>query len=153
MGQEKGITTAGGGLKEPRLEHVNITATDVDATVQFFQTAMPELKIRGEGTGELCKRWVHLGTSTSYIAIEDRGVREAGPHVAYQHPGVNHLGFVVADSEAVSRRLRAAGYREGESSLDHRFRRRYYFYAPDGIEVEFVGYLTDHRDEQNDYTG
>ena len=149
MGQEE--TTAEGSSTETRLEHVNITATDVDATVQFFRTAMPELKIRGEGTGEVCKRWVHLGTSTSFIAIEDRGVREAGPHVAYRHPGVNHLGFVVADSGAVSRRLRAAGYREGEHSLDHRFRSRYYFYDPDGVEVEFVEYLTDRHDEQNDY--
>jgi catechol 2,3-dioxygenase-like lactoylglutathione lyase family enzyme len=151
MGHKEARAAAGVGSTEPRLEHVNVTATDVDATVHFFQTAMPELTIRGEGTGEVCERWVHLGTSTSYIAIEDRGVRETGPHVAYEHSGVNHLGFVVADSEAVARRLRAGGYREGKHNLDHRFRRRYYFYDPDDAQVEFVEYLTDRSDERNDY--
>jgi len=151
MGQEEVRVPVEDESAGPRLEHVNVTATDVDATVRFFQLAMPQLTIRGEGTGEVCKRWVHLGTSTSYIAIEDRGVREAGPHIAYRHPGVNHLGFIVADSDAVAERLRAAGYREGKHSLDHPFRRRYYFYDPDGIEVEFIEYLTDHRHEQNDY--
>jgi catechol 2,3-dioxygenase-like lactoylglutathione lyase family enzyme len=65
---------------------------------------------------------------------------------------VNHLGFVVADSDAVVKRLRAAGYREGNHSLDHRFRKRYYFYDPDGVEVEFVEYMSDLSEEQNDYT-
>jgi len=152
MDHEEARAITEGPSTEPRLEHVNVTATNVDATVRFFQTAMPALKVRGEGSGDLCRRWVHLGTPTSFIAIEDRGVREAGPHIAYRHPGVNHLGFVVNDSEAVARRLRAAGYREGKHSLDHQFRRRLYFYDPDGVEVEFVEYLTDDPAEQNDYS-
>ncbi len=103
--------------KEPYLEHVNITSTDVDATLRFLKTAMPGLEIRGEGTGELCKRWVHLGTASSYIAVEDRGFREASPHITYQHPGVSHVGFVVQDSDSVIERLREGGLRRRESQL------------------------------------
>ena len=36
---------------KPFLEHLNMTSTDVDETVRFLLTAMPEFSIRGEGGG------------------------------------------------------------------------------------------------------
>ena len=137
---------------EPFLEHINITSTDVDETVNFLQTAMPELQIRGGGEGVACKRWVHVGTATSYLSIEDRGSRDKGPHKPYIHPGLNHVGFVVPNGSATADRLRSAGYLEGNHVLDHPFRKRYYFFDHDGNEYEFVEYLSIKDTEMNDYT-
>ena len=52
---------------KPFLEHLNITSTDVDETLRFLMTAMPEFSVRGEGGGEKAQRWVHVGTEESYL--------------------------------------------------------------------------------------
>lgn len=135
------------------LEHVNITTTDVDATIRFLQTAMPEWQVRGEGPGSNnCRRWVHLGTETTYIAIEDRGAQGKGPHEAYLHQGHNHSGFVVQDVKAVRDRMSAAGYRIGQENLNHPHRSRIYFYDHDDMEWEFVQYHSQDPSERNDYS-
>ena len=56
---------------KPFLEHLNMTSTDVDETIRFLLTAMPEFSIRGEGGGDKAQRWVHVGTEDSYLCIED----------------------------------------------------------------------------------
>ena len=136
------------------LEHVNITAIDVDEAIRFLQTAMPDWKIRADVSNEEsnCKRWVHIGTETSYIAIEDRGVTEKGPHEPYVHPGINHLGFVVDDVDAISKRLTDAGYAEGLSSPDNPNRKRIYFFDRDGNEYEFIEYIKTDIASRNDYS-
>ena len=45
----------------PYLEHLNLTVLDVDRALRFLQTAMPQMEVRGSGTGEKCKRWMHVG--------------------------------------------------------------------------------------------
>ncbi len=137
---------------EPYLEHLNITVTNVENTIKFLQTAMPELKIRGGGQGIKTLEWVHLGTEKSYISIEDRGAREKGPHIPYKHPGLNHIGFVVANIEDLAKRMRQAGYREGEHNFEHPHRKRMYFFDDDDIEYEFVEYLSESSDQNNDYS-
>ena len=136
------------------LEHVNITVIDVDEAIRFLQTAMPDWKVRADVSDEEsnCRRWVHLGTDTNYIAIEDRGAKETGSHEPYVDPGVNHLGFVVSDVAAVSKRLIDAGFTEGMSSLDNPNRKRIYFYDADENEYEFVEYLKPDLASQNDYS-
>ena len=136
---------------QPYLEHLNMTSTDVDKTADFLLTAMPELNIRGGGSGEKTQRWVHVGTDVSYICIEDRGAKEKGPHQPYIHPGMNHIGFVVKDGAAVAERLRAAGYKEGLTYLDHPYRHRYYFLDHGDNEYEFIEYLSDEYTERNEY--
>ena len=98
---------------KPFLEHLNMTSTDVDETIRFLLTAMPEFCIRGEGGGEKAQRWVHIGTEDSYLCIEDRGATEKGPHQPYVHPGMNHMGFVVSDGAALAERMIEAGYKQG----------------------------------------
>ena len=136
------------------LEHVNLTFIDVDEAIRFLQTAMPDLKVRADVSSEEsnCRRWVHLGTDTNYIAIEDRGATEKGSHEPYVNPGLNHLGFVVSDIDAVSKRLTDAGYEEGLSSPDNPNRRRIYFYDVEGNEYEFVEYLKADIASRNDYS-
>ncbi|MDE0557657.1 MAG: VOC family protein [Candidatus Poseidoniaceae archaeon] len=139
---------------EPYLEHVNITVIDVDEAIRFLQTAMPDWKIRADVSSEEsdCRRWVHLGTDTTYLAIEDRGATQKGPHEPYVNPGVNHLGFVVKDVDAVSKRLTDAGYSEGLSSPDNPNRRRIYFFDVEGNEYEFVEYLQSDIASHNNYS-
>ena len=135
----------------PFLEHINITSTDVDETVRFLLTAMPEFGVRGGGEGEKARRWVHVGTEESYLCVEDRGATERGPHEPYVHPGLNHIGFVVEDGRATANRLANAGYSQGSTFLDHSHRHRYYFFDHDGNEYEFVQYLSDRPEERNEY--
>ena len=135
----------------PFLEHLNITSTDVDETIRFLLTAMPEFRIRGEGGGEKAQRWVHVGTEDSYLCVEDRGATEKGPHKPYVHPGMNHMGFVVSDAAALANRLQEAGYKQGSTYLDHPHRHRYYFFDHDGNEYEFVQYFSEDPIERNEY--
>jgi catechol 2,3-dioxygenase-like lactoylglutathione lyase family enzyme len=134
-----------------RLEHANLTVGDLDAAVDFLLTAIPDFRLRGSGTGPEGKRWVHVGSETSYIALNETDLEEAGPSAA-QWRGVNHLGFVVDDAEAVKRRLLAKGYREGFISEPHPHRKRIYLHDRDGNEWEFVEYLSDDVEERNEYS-
>ena len=136
---------------EPYLEHLNLTVVDVDRTIRFLQTAMPQLQVRGGGTGEKCRRWVHVGVGATYLAIEDRGAEGPGPHEPYVHPGMNHIGFVVGNVGEVAERLTNAGYKPGLKAQEHPHRKRIYFYDDDGNEFEFVEYLSADPEERNDY--
>ena len=136
---------------KPFLEHLNMTSTDVDETILFLQTAMPEFSIRGEGGGQKAQRWVHIGTEDSYLCIEDRGATEKGPHQPYVHPGMNHMGFVVSDGEALAERMIKAGYKQGATYLDHPHRHRYYFFDHDNNEYEFIQYFSEEPSERNEY--
>ena len=138
---------------KPFLEHLNMTSTDVDETVRFLLTAMPEFSIRGEGGGDdsPAQRWVHVGTDASYLCIESRGATEKGPHKPYFHPGMNHMGFVVSDAAGLAKRMLESGYRQGATYLEHPHRHRYYFFDHDGNEYEFVQYFSEDPSERNEY--
>ena len=73
---------------------------------------------------------------------------------AFEHrrPGVNHVGFVVDDVDALYVRMQAAGYREGFVPSPHPYRKRAYFLDPDGMEYEFVEYYSKEAAERNDYS-
>lgn len=131
------------------LEHANITASDLDAAIDFLCTAIPEFRVRGAGMGPDRLRWVHVGSDSSYIAVN-----EANPKTesAARWRGVNHLGFVVDDAEAVKRRLEEKGYRDGVLVESHPYRKRFYVFDRDGNEWEFVEYLSDALEERNDYS-
>jgi catechol 2,3-dioxygenase-like lactoylglutathione lyase family enzyme len=137
-----------------QLEHANIAVGSIDEGVRFFQAAFPAFQIRGGGNtdhGDWQSEWVHIGTDATYVCLNadnaPPGDRERG-HRGY---GVNHLGFVVDDAEAVYQRLTAAGYSEGFKPGEHPHRRRVYFLDSDGNEYEFVEYYSDNAAERNSY--
>jgi catechol 2,3-dioxygenase-like lactoylglutathione lyase family enzyme len=134
-----------------RLEHANLTVGDLDAAIDFLLTAIPEFRVRGRGTDPEGRRWVHVGSESSYIAINEEIPERDGPSAA-QWRGVNHLGFVVDDAEAVKRRLVAKGYREGYICEPHPHRKRLYLHDRDDNEWEFVEYRSDRAPERNDYS-
>ena len=133
-----------------KLEHANLAVHDIDAIIRFLQTAFPEFRIRRDVTEADGLRWVHLGTEETYIALNQakgplRPMRKGSP--------LNHLAYEVADVEILRTRLHKAGYEENTLVPNaHPYRRRVYFYDPEGSEWEFVQYLSNDPAKRNDYT-
>ena len=134
---------------ESHVEHANISVTDVDAIIRFLTAAMPDFRVRHD-SGPGPHRWVHLGTDTTYISINQMDDPAEGAF-ARQPPGYNHVGFAVADAESLRSRMLEAGYREGFVPAPHPHRKRVYFIDDDGMEYEFVQYYSDDFSERNDY--
>ena len=133
-----------------RLEHANFNVRSIDETIRFLTTAFPEFKVRGRGVANGVP-WLHIGTDDSYFALNE--LSADSPRVAGAGEGpLNHFGCVVDDAEAVAQRLRAAGYHEGFIAPKHPHRKRIYFDDKDGLEWEFVEYLTDDPAKRNDYS-
>lgn len=114
---------------------------------------LPEFRIRFDGMDPRGFRWVHIGIDDTYIALTQSTVEPKEhwrPYVGI--PGVNHLAYEVDDVEALRERMKSAGYRDSTVSNKHAYRKRVYFYDPDGNDWEFVQYLTDDPAKRNDYT-
>jgi len=135
-----------------RLEHANLIVRDIDATIGFLQTALPDFTVRYDGVANDGPRWVHLGNSDAYIALTQSHVEPAEAWTPYAGlPGVNHLAFVIDDAEALRARMRAAGFRDSTVPNAHPWRKRVYFIDPDGNDWEFVQYLSEDPARRNDY--
>jgi catechol 2,3-dioxygenase-like lactoylglutathione lyase family enzyme len=135
-----------------RLEHANLTVRDIDAILACVQTAFPEFRVRGLGRTDSGRRWGHVGTDDTYLALNQADEPAAEPWVPYGgKPGTNHLGYEVPDAAGLRARLAAAGYRDTTYPNDHPARLRVYFHDPEGNDWEFVQYLTDDPSKRNDY--
>ena len=135
------------------LEHANITVSDIDQAVDFLKAAFPDFQIRGRGISNTAgneRAWLHIGNQKTYLALEEATAGESD-HKTYRNPGINHVGFVVDDIEAVIARLSAAGYTENMRDFSHAYRKRVYFYDKDGNEYEFVEYLSADPGKINEY--
>lgn len=135
----------------PYVEHANITVGNIDRTVEFIQTALPSFAIRHCGQGDLY-RWCHIGTELSYLALQEVVERESVDRTPYRDSGINHIGLVTDDIESVKARLLAAGYKENKMETSHPWRKRIYFWDPNGIEWEFIEYLSQDDTQRNDYS-
>ena len=134
-----------------RLEHANLIVKDIETMVRFVKTAFPDFKVRGGGKGN-GRRWIHIGTDNTYLALSEASKEPAEPWVPYSgKPGLNHLGYEVDDVKALRSRMKAAGYRDSTVPNDHPYRRRVYFHDPEGNDWEFVQYFSDRPIERNDY--
>jgi len=135
-----------------RLEHANLTVRDIEGMICFLQTAFPEFRVRGEGKSQDGSRWVHIGTQETYIALSPAKLEPDKRWMPYRGmPGVNHLAYEVDDIEALCERMKAAGYKDSTPPNAHPYRKRRYFYDPDGNDWEFVQYLSQDPTERNDY--
>ncbi len=134
------------------MEHANMIVRDVDGMIRFLRTAFPEFKVRGEGTSPDGSRWVHVGTDDTYVALSPAKVEPPDRWRPYTGvPGVNHVAYEVDDVDALRRRMAAAGYRDSTPPNNHPYRKRVYFYDPEGNDWEFVQYLTGDPAKRNDY--
>ena len=135
-----------------RLEHANLSVRDMEAMIRFLQTAFPEFRVRGEGMSNDGRRWAHVGTDETYIALSQAGVEPEKRWTPYQGlPGVNHLAYEVDDVQALCGRMKSAGYRESTPPNAHPYRMRVYFYDSEGNDWEFIQYLSQDPAERNDY--
>lgn len=136
-----------------RLEHANLAVHQIGPMIEFLSTAFPEFKVRGQGvTFNGGQRWVHIGSDENYLALVETTVKDAAPRIPYSGtPGLNHLGFEVADVQALRTRMLAAGYRESTVPNAHPHRTRIYFHDREGNDWEFVEYHSDDPAERHDY--
>ena len=116
-----------------RLEHANLIVRDINGMIRFLQTAFPEFRVRGEGKSRDGSRWVHVGTDETYIALSPAKEEPDKHWMPYSGlPGVNHLAYEVDDVEALCERMKSAGYRDSTPPNAHPYRKRRYFYDPEG---------------------
>lgn len=119
-----------------RLEHVNLTVSDLERSVAFYSRLFGlSVRWRGHTTGGLPA--AHVGTDDWYLALFEGEPRELP--VDYEHTGFNHFGVVVDDLAQAKERLAELGapisfepvYEPGA---------RLYVFDPDGHELELVEY-------------
>ncbi len=136
------------------IEHANITVDNIEEAIRFLKTAFPFFRVRGKGeseTGGIVRKWLHIGTDETYIALESVSASDTGTRKPYRDNGINHIGFVVEDLESIEIRLDAAGYKHSIDVEPLPFRKRSYYYDGGGIEYEFIEYLSDDPKERNRY--
>lgn len=120
-----------------RLEHVNLTVSDLDRAVDFYSDLL-DVSVRWKGELGDGRRAAHVGNEESYLALfEAAGGGAVGED--YSTPGYNHMGFVVDDLEDAAQRLQKLGAPYGEIQ-EYEPGRRLYCYDPDGHELELVQY-------------
>jgi catechol 2,3-dioxygenase-like lactoylglutathione lyase family enzyme len=119
-----------------RMEHLHVSARDVDRTVAFYKAAFG-FEVRHDGTGPY-GRTVHVGTDRFYIAISEGGDPDRGTG------NVSHVGFVTPDLEAFRKRIEREGIPIAESA-SRKEGDALYVIDPDGIEIEVVGYRSDYK--------
>ncbi|MBW4564374.1 MAG: VOC family protein [Mojavia pulchra JT2-VF2] len=120
-----------------RFEHINVSCKDIDATKHFYQILFPDWYVRAEGVFN-GSRWMHFGDNQFYLALNDDSEQER-VHQAYESIGINHVGFVIKDGEAMKELLDAKGieyYTMAAPETKHRI----YVNDPDGNEIELVEY-------------
>lgn len=119
-----------------RMEHVHVSARDVDRTMAFYKAAFG-FEVRHDGTGPY-GRTVHVGTDRFYVAISEGGDPERGSG------NFSHVGFVTPDLGAFKARLEREGIPISESAT-RKEGDALYVVDPDGMEIEVVGYRSDYR--------
>ena len=129
------------------LEHINVSVSSLSPTEVFLTSAFPDFQRRGGGFAPGYGPWIHVGNEQFYVSLTEVPQRQAGG-------GFGHAGFVVEDLDALMERLSQAGY---QPSLDtalnsHPWRRRIYYEDGNGLEWEFVQYLSDDVAQRNDYS-
>lgn len=129
------------------LEHIHVSVASIEATERFLKLAVPQYSPRGGGLDEGYGEWLHIGTATNYIALTE--VKGAKPI-----EGLRHIGLVVDDIDALMQRLQTAGIEPSDASAldEHPHRRRVYYSDDNGLDWEFVEYLSDDSASRNDYS-
>ncbi|HHG90757.1 MAG TPA: VOC family protein [Devosia sp.] len=126
-------------MADAYLEHLNITVSDPDATARILCDLF-QWKIRWQGDAVHGGKTIHVGARSSYLALYAKRGGHALADVSYDTiGGLNHIGVVVDDLDAVEQKVRSAGFTP-TSHADYEPGRRFYFKDCDGIEFEVVSY-------------
>jgi hypothetical protein len=126
-------------MRAATLEHVNFTVSDCHRTAERL-CKLFDWKIRWQGPAMNGGRTAHVGTDDAYLAIYQPAKPSSPSESSYETVGgLNHVGVVVDDLDAVEKRIRDAGYKP-HSHANYEPGRRFYFDDEDGIEYEVVSY-------------
>ncbi|MEO5690033.1 MAG: hypothetical protein ABIR54_21960 [Burkholderiaceae bacterium] len=138
-----------------RLEHLNVTLTDLDRATRALRAIVPEWSVRGAGTWDDgvggTHAWRHVGDDFQYLSLYENPkgqvVEASGARVAF-----NHLALVVDDIDAALARLRALGIALDHigGSTEHR-RSAYVIIEPERLQIELVAYDSAVPSERNVY--
>ncbi len=121
------------------LEHVNATVSDPTQTAQMLVDLF-DWHIRWEGESIHGGHTIHVGNDTSYVALyKPPALTTKDYQNYYTVGGLNHLGIVVDDLEAVEKRVNEFGLKT-HSHADYEPGRRFYFHDKDGVEFEVINY-------------
>lgn len=121
-----------------RIEHVNITVSDPDASAAAFGRIFG-WKVRWKGPSLNGGTTVHVGEDDHYLAFYT-GANDLHKDVRFpKSEPLNHIGIEVDDLGAVEERVRAEGF-EPFNHGDYDPGRRFYFYDDNGIEFEVISY-------------
>ncbi len=121
------------------LEHVNMTVPDARAHAAIL-CELFGWHVRWQGPAKDDGFTVHVGTDDGYLALYTPAWELKPEAHRYHHvAGMNHVGVVVADLDAVEAKVRAAGYTP-HSHGDYEPGTRFYFDGPDDVEYEVVSY-------------
>ncbi|MEM9522626.1 MAG: VOC family protein [Pseudomonadota bacterium] len=121
------------------LEHINITVANAETTAAWLDRVFG-WKIRWRGSSIHGGRSIHVGDSDRYLAIYTPPFQTKPGESSYGLAGgLNHVGVLVDDLDAVEERVKAEGF-SPHSHADYEPGRRFYFDDPDGIEFEVVSY-------------
>jgi len=124
------------------LDHVNISVVDLEASIELYQDLLG-WRVRWRGETTFGKPAAHVGDDEQYIGlIQVPSDDEQRPN--YSRPGLNHFGVVVDSLE----KARATLARRGivpHNEPDYEPGRRFYFFDPNGVEVELIEVDGDSR--------
>ena len=122
-------------MKQGRIEHVNLTVSDIERSAAFFETLLGWRR-RWRGASMMGGETIHVGGDDTYLALYTDRRDHAG-----QKKGrpLNHVGLLVDDLAAAEAVVTGAGL-EPWGHDDYEPGRRFYFYDWDGIEFEVVSY-------------
>jgi catechol 2,3-dioxygenase-like lactoylglutathione lyase family enzyme len=127
-------------MQAASVEHVNFTATNPEETAKWLCDVFG-WHVRWSGPSIHGGTTFHVGGNASYVAVyaPPGGIEADGSSSHLTKGGLNHVGVVVDDLDAVERKVKAAGFAP-HSHEDYEPGRRFYFRDGDGVEFEVVSY-------------
>ncbi len=126
-------------MQSARLEHLNITVLDPDATARQLVEIF-DWTIRWSGDAIHGGHSVHVGAADSYLALFTVGdPRPLEGDSYHSDQAVNHIGIEVDDLDAAEARVLGAGL-ETYSHQDYEPGRRFYFRVGESLEFEVLSY-------------
>lgn len=123
-------------MSQARIEHVNLTVSDLDRSIGLFET-LCGWHVRARDVHSVRGEFAHVGASDTYLALWSDGEDYSG-----QQKGkpLNHVGIEVDDLDAAERVVRDTGLKTFSHGQYDPGPRSFYFFDWDGIEFEVVSY-------------
>ncbi|QNE05440.1 VOC family protein [Croceicoccus marinus] len=113
-----------------RIDHVNISTSDLAATVAFFRDMLGLTPAPPPGMDPALNSWMVDDAGNALVHVNTReAVSEPGP--------INHVAFACSGYDDYAARLRGAGHEIRESDLrDIAGVRQIFVFGPEGTRIE-----------------